>query len=207
MKHQERDHFYFEAKAQDYKARSVFKLKEINERFSLIHRGDKVLDLGAAPGSWSQYVSECLGSSGLVVGVDSQKIDLRLPNVRFLQRDLLSWDPATDQVSLPFDVVLSDLAPKTTGIRLIDQTRSLELCQIALQIADQVLGPSGNFVCKLFNGESLQELQNALKKRFTKAVAFKPQSSLKKSHEIFLIGLGRKKSDAREGLHSVPTLH
>ncbi|OFZ72464.1 MAG: 50S rRNA methyltransferase, partial [Bdellovibrionales bacterium RIFOXYD1_FULL_44_7] len=135
-------------------ARSVFKLEEIDKRFRIIKPGDKILDLGAAPGSWAQYSSRKIGKSGRILGIDLQPIKITLPNAVFIVADMLDVNlvqiMADKGIEAPFDVVLSDMAPKTTGIKITDQTRSFELSQLALAIAEKYLRKSGYFVCKLF---------------------------------------------------------
>src|SRR5271156_4838969 len=136
MAYNPRDYYFKQAKKENFAARSVFKLEEIDERFRILKEGQQVLDLGAAPGSWSQFSSKKVGPKGRVLGIDLQPIKLTLPNAVFIAADLrdLKLEETFKQhgISPPFDVVLSDMAPKTSGIRLNDQMRSLELSELAL---------------------------------------------------------------------------
>jgi 23S rRNA (uridine2552-2'-O)-methyltransferase len=193
LSYNRKDFFYKKAKKENYAARSVFKLEEIGKRFQLFKKGQKVLDLGAAPGSWSQYVSEKIGQSGRVLAVDLQEIGLTLPNVFFVKSDIreLDWENIflESEIKPPFDLVISDMAPKTTGIQITDQTRSMDLCEFALSIALTHLKPSGHFICKLFHGGEFEIFRNKIKKEFGKAEVLRPQSTRTHSKEIFLIGI------------------
>lgn len=193
MAYNPKDYFFHKAKAENYAARSVFKIQEIDARFKLIKPGNKVLDLGAAPGSWSQYASKKVGPQGRVLGLDLQPIKLTIPNAVFITADMREVDLETimteHEIAPPFDVVLSDMAPKTTGIRITDQTRSIELCELALQTAKRFLKPKGNFVCKLFHSDEFQPFRDQLRACFGKVEVLRPQSTRKESKEIFLIGI------------------
>jgi len=187
-----RDFYFHKAKQENFAARSVFKLEEIDRRFRILKPGNKVLDLGAAPGSWSQYVSKAVGKNGRVLGIDLQPIKITLPNALFLVEDMRSADLekifAEHGIAPPFDLVLSDMAPKTSGIREQDQQRSLELCQLALETAERFLKPGGHFVCKLFHSDEYESFREELRKRFEKVDSLRPKSTRKESKEIFLIG-------------------
>jgi 23S rRNA (uridine2552-2'-O)-methyltransferase len=186
------DHFTREAKKQGYPARSVFKLEEIDRRVRLLKGGMRVLDLGAAPGSWSLYVTQKIGPSGKLLAVDLDPIDVPLPpNATFVQGDALSLENETLARYAPYDVVLSDMAPSTTGNRLGDQTRSYELFMRALAVAEKLLKPGGAFVGKIFMGEDFQSAKKAVKALFAEERAIKPEGTRSSSYELFLIGLGR----------------
>lgn len=196
MAYNQKDYYFHKAKSENYAARSVFKLQEIDDRFRILKSGFQVLDLGAAPGSWSQYASEKVGPKGRVLGIDLQPIKITLRNAVFItadMRDLKLEDIMTAHgITPPFDVVLSDMAPKTTGIRITDQARSLELCELALQTAERFLKPQGSFVCKLFHGEDFELYRKALKEKFTRVEVLRPKSTRKESKEVFFIALQRK---------------
>ncbi|MFZ9594485.1 MAG: RlmE family RNA methyltransferase [Bdellovibrionia bacterium] len=201
MAYDPRDYYFLQAKKENYVARSIFKLKEIDERFKVFKPAQKMLDLGAAPGSWSQYASERIGPKGRLLGVDLQAIELTLPNAYFFQGDLreLSLEKLFEQTSIspPFDVVLSDMAPKTTGIRVTDQARSLELCQKAFSCAELFLKPKGTFICKLFHSDEFEGLRKQLRAQFARIEVLRPKSTRKESKEIFFIALqylGNKKT-------------
>lgn len=191
-----KDHYFKKAKAENFAARSVFKLEEIDQRYRILREGQTVLDLGASPGSWSQYVSKKIGGQGRVLGVDLSPVTVKLPNATFIQADLrdLNLEQVFQEHGFepPFDLVLSDMAPKTTGIRMTDQARSMELCELALDIARRFLKTNGHFVCKLFHSDDFTKLRDEIKKSFEKFEAVKPDSTRKISKEIFLVGLRKK---------------
>jgi 23S rRNA (uridine2552-2'-O)-methyltransferase len=188
-----KDYYFKKAKKENYAARAVFKIREIDEKFRLFKAGYKVLDLGAAPGSWAQYASQKVGSQGRILGVDLQPIKITLPNAVFITADMRQLDLAevmtTNGISPPFDVVLSDMAPKTTGIRVTDQMRSLELCELALETAERFLKPRGSFVAKLFHSEEFEGFRDKLRERFGRVEVLRPQSTRKESKEIFFIAM------------------
>jgi 23S rRNA (uridine2552-2'-O)-methyltransferase len=197
MAYNPRDHYFKKAKEQNFAARSVFKLEEIDQKMKIIKTGNVILDLGAAPGSWSQYCSKKIGDNGRVLGVDLTEITIKLPNATFIQADLrdinLEKIFADNGFIPPFDLVISDMAPKTTGIRLTDQVRSVELVEIALQTARTFLKPGGHFVAKLFHCDDFIKIRDEIKKDFERFDAIKPESTRKISKEIFLIGFKKKK--------------
>jgi len=189
-----RDHYFLKAKQQRYPARSVYKLKEIDAKFKLFKPGMKVLDLGAAPGSWSLAAAERIGPSGRVLACDIQATETAFPaNVRFLAADVFAL-PEEFEAALatlaPFDVVMSDMAPGTTGTRFRDQARSYELCCAALGIAARCLKPGAAFVVKIFMGPDLEDFLAAMRKHFAVVKGFKPPSSRAESKETFYVGLG-----------------
>lgn len=196
MAYNPRDHFFHKAKEQNFAARSVFKLEEIDKKLRLFKPGQTVLDLGASPGSWSQYASQKVGETGRVLGVDLTQIQVKLKNATFIQADLrdLNLEQVFEQHSFvpPFDLVLSDMAPKTTGIRNTDQARSMELCELALDIARRFLKKEGHFVCKLFHSDDFGRLRDEMKKTFQKFESVKPDATRKISKEIFLVGINKK---------------
>lgn len=195
MSYKVKDHYFNKAKEQNYKARSVFKLEEIDQRYRLLKPGLKVLDLGAAPGSWTQYCSKKVGEKGFIFGVDLAPIQLSLSNAKFVQADLREAnfnEIVSEQNIKLFDIVLSDMAPKTTGIKITDQQRSYELCCLALEIAKNFLVKDGKFVCKFFHSDSFKEFKNTLDSFFHRVEILKPKGTRKESKEIFLIGLGFK---------------
>lgn len=199
MAYNKRDHYYHKAKEDNFAARSIYKLEEIDQKYKIIKAGMKVLDLGAAPGSWSQYLSQKVGEKGRVLGVDLIRVALTLPNAVFIHADLR--DINLDQIFIDngfdpyFDGVFSDMAPKTTGIRFTDQARSMELCELALNVADRFLKPGGNFVCKFFHSDEFAELKKMMEARFGRVEVLRPKSTRKESKEIFLIGISKKKTN------------
>ncbi|WII71521.1 RlmE family RNA methyltransferase [Bdellovibrio sp. 22V] len=196
MTYNPRDHYFKKAKQENFAARSVFKLEEIDKKYKLFKPGQTILDLGASPGSWSQYASRMAGEKGRVLGVDLSPVTVSLKNAVFIQADLrdLNLEEIFKEHGFepPFDLVLSDMAPKTTGIRLTDQARSMELCELALDVARRFLKKDGHFVCKLFHSDDFGKLRDEIKKSFTKFEAVRPDSTRKISKEIFLIGIKKK---------------
>lgn len=191
MAYNPKDYYFHKAKKDNFVARSVFKLQEIDDRFHILKPGYKILDLGAAPGSWSQYSAQKVGQQGRVLGIDIQPIKLTLPNAVFVTADMRGLDVgkvmADHGISPPFDVVLSDMAPKTTGIRVTDQTRSVELCDLALETAERFLRPRGSFVCKLFHSDEFEGFRDKLRAKFQRVEVLRPKSTRKESKEIFFI--------------------
>ena len=197
---QYQDHYFKKAKRERFPARSVYKLEEIDRRFRLLKPGQKVLDLGAAPGSWTLYAADRVGERGRVLGLDLAAAAVALPrNAAIEQADLLGDQAGLagllDQLS-PFDVVLSDMAPRTSGVRFADQARSLELCERARDVAFERLAPGGGFVAKIFEGPDAKAFVEGLRPRFASVKVFKPKSSRSESKEIFVVGLGFR---GREG--------
>lgn len=189
-----RDHYFNKAKQENYPARSVYKLKEIEKRFNIFQKGMRVLDLGAAPGSWSIGASEYVGQEGVVLGADIQATETAFPpNIIFMQEDVFNrsqaFEDELDRIG-PFDVVISDMAPKTTGHKGTDQARSAALCEEALYVAFRCLAEGGSFVVKIFMGPDTQAYQTLLRKHFNKVKSFKPKSSRPESKEIFYVALG-----------------
>ncbi len=189
-----KDYYSERAKKEKYPARSVYKLKEIQQKHRPIKKGDKVLDLGCAPGSWLLYAAQLTGSRGRVVGVDLKPVTVNVPShVKIYTADVFALnDDFFSAEGREFNVVISDMAPATTGSKHVDNARSHALCQAAFDLAKQVLKPGGAFVCKIFQGEDFKEFSDAVKKAFSTCKIFKPQSSRKASREIFLIAKGKK---------------
>ncbi len=188
------DHYTRQAKKDKYPARSVYKLKEIQQKNRIIKKGDAVLDLGCAPGSWLKYAADLAGPSGRVVGVDLKPVTIALPDqVEVLTGDIYEMLAELKQgAGAGYNVVLSDMAPATTGNKHVDAARSMGLCEAALYVAKDVLRPGGRFVCKIFQGPDFQAFLAEVRQSFKKQKIFKPQSSRKASREIFIIGLGKQ---------------
>lgn len=220
MNYNPRDRFFLDAKKQNYLARSVFKLKEIDQRFNIFKPGQAVFDLGCSPGSWSQYASQVIGNRGRIVGIDLTEMRISLPNAQFFQADIddvlrlaASFGGSESAHEVPhdvagsestrlaakavqsvgrFDVVMSDMAPKTTGIKSVDQDRSYGLCELALQAAIEVGAPQSKFVCKFFQSGDFGKLRKAIAERFKKVEIIKPESTRSISKEIFFVGIGKR---------------
>jgi 23S rRNA (uridine2552-2'-O)-methyltransferase len=190
----ERDIYRSRARAEGYVARAVYKLQEVDEKYHLLQPGQRVLDLGCSPGSWLQYIASRTGPDGLVVGVDANppEIDL-VPPLSFVQGEVTSIDLETiTAISPVFDVVVSDLAPKTTGMRQVDQQRSLELAFLAYEWAWKLLREGGHFLVKVFEGPDTADLVAALKKSFNICRHVKPAGSRPASREMYLLGLKKR---------------
>ncbi len=189
-----KDHYSRRAQKERFPARSVYKLREIQNKYHLIKKGGHVLDLGCSPGSWLVYAARLTARTGRVVGIDLKPVSAEIPShVQTYIGDILAMDDALrDSIGKDFDVVLSDMAPATTGIKSVDTARSFHLCQGALSIARDLLKPGGSFVCKIFQGEDFRQFVDSVKTSFNRHKIFKPQSSRKASKEIYIIGLGKK---------------
>ena len=187
------DHYARRAKAEAWLARSVYKLQEIDNRFKLIQRNNRVLDLGCYPGSWSQYGLKKVGPKGEVVGIDLKKPESVLyPNFRFIQADVLEMDMAwLIKEIAPMDVVMSDMAPQTTGISISDVSRSTELSSRAFDIAFAILKWKGHFLCKILEGEDLNAFKRSISTYFERIRLFRPKATRKRSREVYLLGLER----------------
>jgi 23S rRNA (uridine2552-2'-O)-methyltransferase len=189
------DHYFHRAKKDHYLARAVYKLEEIQKRHRLMRPGDKVLDLGAAPGSWVQLGSGVVGARGRIVAVDLKPIEHPFEaNVTILQRDVFEEALVDDlrRDHAPFDVVLSDMAPATSGIKTADSARSSLLFERALAVAEATLRPGGHFLAKIFQGSEFHELLIAVKLRFRRVKVVKPDASKKTSKEIYILGMELK---------------
>jgi 23S rRNA (uridine2552-2'-O)-methyltransferase len=189
------DSFTKAAKAQGYPARSVFKLEEIDRRVRLFRPGQRVLDLGAAPGSWSMYAAKQIGDKGRLFAVDLSPIAQSLgSNATFSQGDALSLANEALATYAPYDVVLSDMAPSTTGSKVADQARSFELFLRAVDIAGALGGASGSFVGKLFMSNDFVAARDALRALFAEVKTIRPEGTRSSSFEVFLVGQKRKPS-------------
>ncbi|MBU1045914.1 RlmE family RNA methyltransferase [Patescibacteria group bacterium] len=181
-----RQDFYFKkAKEENYPARSVYKLQEIDKKYRLIKRGDLVLDIGCAPGSWMIYLSGKIGKKGRVTGVDVVDLKISLKdNMKFIKGDIREL---VGSFSERFDAIVSDAAPGTSGIHFVDTAKSLELAKTALDIAKQSLKARGIFVCKTFEGEGTEEFLKEIKRLFNFVKSYRPSAVRKYSREFYLI--------------------
>jgi 23S rRNA (uridine2552-2'-O)-methyltransferase len=181
------------AKAQGYPARSVFKLEEIDRRTKLLLPGQRVLDLGAAPGSWSLYAATRIGDKGVVLAIDRQPISQVFPpHVRVVQGDALTLETAALSELGPYDVVLSDMAPNTSGTKAADQARSFELFMRAVDVARELGRAGSHFVGKLFMSADFEAARAALTQSYEKCQVIRAEGTRSRSSEVFLVGLRRK---------------
>jgi len=185
------------ARKEGFAARSVYKLEELDARFKLLRRGAAVLDLGAAPGSWSQYALKKVGRGGIVVAVDRKPIDPRavdgavvIQGSAFQLTEDEIRDAGAGDRAPPFDAVVSDMAPNTTGVPFSDHIASVELCDRALEAAIDWLRPGGAFVCKVFQGVDEPALRKRIKERFGLVKAVRPKGTRASSVEIFIVATG-----------------
>ena len=187
------DHYFKRARAENYPARSVYKLEQLDASFKLLKLGQTVLDLGAAPGSWSLFAAQKIGPTGKLLAIDLNPTPTAFPaNVTFHIADALSPTPELQSLLAafhPFHLVLSDMAPKTTGSRFTDQARSLELAQQALALARSCLIQGGHFVAKIFMGPDVKALTDSMRRDFATVKTAKPDSSRQESFEQFIVGL------------------
>jgi 23S rRNA (uridine2552-2'-O)-methyltransferase len=193
MRKRRRDQYYRKAKVDGYPSRASYKLIQLNQKNRLIKRGDRVLDLGSAPGGWSLAAGEIVGSSGKVVGVDLvESPPPRRDNIFFLVGDMMedSTLQRIKSLSETFDVVISDASPSITGVWSRDHLLSIDLARRALEICGDLLKPGGNFVSKAFQGEELDSFHRQVKGEFEKSRRSKPGASRGESSEIYIVGLG-----------------
>ncbi|WP_323004218.1 RlmE family RNA methyltransferase [Denitromonas sp.] len=189
------DTYVQQARASGYRARAAYKLLEIDDKDKLLRPGMVVVDLGAAPGSWSQVASQKVGDGGRVIALDLLEV-LGLPRMTFIQGDfqdaavLRELEATLD--GRPVDLVLSDMAPNISGIAAADQARSIGLCELALDFAVEHLKPGGNFLVKVFQGAGFDEYRRAMQAAFRSVVVRKPAASRDRSTEVYLLGLGVK---------------
>jgi 23S rRNA (uridine2552-2'-O)-methyltransferase len=183
------DFWAAKAKAEGFKARSVFKLQEIDSRHKLFRHGQRVLDLGASPGSWSQYAAGRVGVSGYVLALDLTPFALPgLPQVHTQVQDIFKWTP--DPALSPFHVVLSDMMANTSGDKTLDADRSVDLCLRACELANSLLRPDGVLVVKIFQGRGYIPFFKTLKASYREVHTINPAASRSESKEVFLMGRG-----------------
>ncbi len=189
------DPAYLRAKRENYAARAIYKLEEIDQRFRLVRPGMRVLDLGCWPGSWMQYVAEKIGDDGMVHGIDLRPVSLSFPaNVSHAVADVWTWSPAELGPDVRFDLVLSDMAPHTTGDKHTDQYKSEALAARALEIARQALRPGGHLVAKVFQGGQFPELLKQWRDAFQEVKPFHARNTRASSSEQYLVGRGMRAS-------------
>ncbi|MFQ3171984.1 MAG: 23S rRNA (uridine2552-2'-O)-methyltransferase [Oleispira sp.] len=189
------DHYVMKAKEEGYRSRACYKLMEIDDKDKLIKPGMTVIDLGSAPGSWSQVAVKRVGDHGLVVASDILLMD-GLAGVTFLQGDFTEESVFDELMTIignrQVDLVISDMAPNMSGMSAVDQPSAMYLVELALDMARQVLKPGGNYVAKVFHGEGFDEYLKDMRSSFQKVVTRKPESSRARSREVYLVAKGYK---------------
>lgn len=189
------DHYVMKAKEDGYRSRACYKLMEIDDKDKLIKPGMTVVDLGSAPGSWSQVAAKRVGDHGLVVASDILAMD-GIAGVTFLQGDFTEESVFDELMTIigdrSVDLVISDMAPNMSGMSAVDQPSAMYLVELALDMARQVLKPGGNFAAKVFHGEGFDAYLKDMRSSFEKVVTRKPESSRARSREVYLVAKGYK---------------
>ena len=189
------DEYVKKSQKDGYRSRAVYKLLEIDEKDQLLKPGMTVVDLGAAPGSWSEVAAQRVGEKGLVIALDILSMD-SLPGVIFIQGDFREEGPYNALLEAlgdsPVDLVMSDMAPNISGMKAVDQPRAMYLAELALELARKVLKPGGDLLVKAFNGEGIDAYKQELRKDFNKLIVRKPRASRSRSPEIYLLARGYK---------------
>jgi 23S rRNA (uridine2552-2'-O)-methyltransferase len=192
------DYYFKKAKQEKYPARSVYKLEEAQKKHRFLRPGDSVLDLGCQPGSWSMYAARIVGPGGRIVGVDLQKgkkpnlpraAKIEFHCVDIMEPGFIEW---LQKVKKCFRVVLSDIGPRTSGNKWVDQQQSIRLAERVIEIAEEFLENGGNLYFKVFEGEDFKELVDSVRKKFKTTRIIKPKSSRTESREVFILGMGYK---------------
>ena len=192
------DPYVKEATRRGYRSRAAFKLLELDERDHVLEPGRAVVDLGAAPGSWSQVLRERLAGRSVIIAIDLLPME-PIPGVRFVQGDfegdkgLAALETAL--AGTPVDLVISDMSPNLSGIDVVDQARSMRLAELALDFASTHLQPGGDFVVKVFQGAGLETFQRAVQRDFAKVYLRKPKASRERSREHYVVAKGRRSAD------------
>ncbi len=194
-KEHERDPYVKQARRSDYRSRATFKLQELDAKDKLLKPGQTVVDLGAAPGSWSQYVAQRVGPAGKVIAVDILPME-PIRNVQFIHGDFTNeavFQHCVDALAgARADLVISDLSPNLTGIRVTDQARSMQLAERVLEFACQTLAANGNLLIKVFEGADMEQYRCKLVQRFQRVMARKPRASRGASREFYVLARGYK---------------
>ena len=198
------DYYFKKAKKENYPARSVYKLEETQKKYQLLKTGDTVLDLGCQPGSWSIFAARIVGPKGLIVGVDLQdgkKISVaKAAEIVWFCEDIMADDIVAkiQKIRKSFRIILSDIAPRTSGNKWVDQQQSLKLARRVLELTEQLLESGGNFYVKVFEGEDFKEFVDSVRKHFKTVKVIKPKSSRNESREVFVLGMGNRQEVRRE---------
>lgn len=196
------DEYVLRAKREGYRSRAVYKLKELDEKYNILRPGMCVLDLGAAPGGWSQYSASRVGAKGCVIASDVLPMD-SIAGVEFIQGDFTEdyvlvriLEQLQEQLGrAKVDLVLSDMAPNMSGVDVVDIPRAMALTELAEQLAKDVLKSGGSFLCKLFQGPGTDQWLRNLRRQFSKVVISKPKASRPRSREVYVMATGFTRHD------------
>lgn len=195
LQEHENDFYVLKAREEGYRCRAVYKLLELQEKYQLIKPGMRIVDLGAAPGGWSEVAAKLVGKSGKVIAMDILPME-PVPGVTFLQGDFQEQtvvDALLNELNgKRVDLVICDIAPNMSGNKSIDQPRSMYLVELAFEFAQQTLAEGGAFVCKVFQGEGIDDMLSEIRKRFTKVMSRKPKASRPRSPEVYVVATGFK---------------
>ncbi len=201
-----KDHYFKLAKERGYRSRSAFKLLQISRNCNLIKQGEKIVDLGAAPGGWIQVARDFIGEDGFILGIDKKPLSpFRYENIETLEMDVNNgciFNTILEKAHGKVDAIISDLSPSITGTRSFDNFRQIDLAERALEIAKKLLKKNGNFLVKIFDSPESQEFFKKVKRSFKKAKLIKPDASNRKSSEIFIIGLDFQSSNGLNRLEN-----
>lgn len=192
LQRQLNDPYVAAAKREGYRSRAAYKLIEMNEKYGFLKGARRVVDLGAAPGGWSQYCARKLKGKGRIIALDILDME-PIEGVEFLQGDFTEEEPLgrlLDATGHRVDLVMSDMAPNMSGMDAIDQPKAMYLAELALDLAEQVLKPGGVFLVKVFQGEGFDEFLRRLRLRFAKVTVRKPKASRSRSRETYLLASG-----------------
>jgi 23S rRNA (uridine2552-2'-O)-methyltransferase len=201
MARDQKDHYYRRAKEEGYRARSAYKLMQINQKFHLIKKGDRVVDLGAAPGGWLQVAKELAGKDGQIVGVDLEPIE-PIPGVVTFRADITEESTVElikEAIGGEADVVICDAAPNLSGAWDMDHARSIDLSRSALALAEKLLRPRGHFLVKVFQGDMFTDFMAEAKQEFSQVQAHSPAASRKESAEMYVVAKKRISGPVRPG--------
>lgn len=197
IKERKREYYYRKAKEEKFRSRAAYKLLQVVKKYGFIKPGDVVVDLGAAPGGWTQASSRVVGGAGFVLGVDLKSIEpMDQPNVRTITGDVTDSQTIQDIKEFlprPADVVVSDVSPNISGIWELDHARQIDLARNSLRVATSVLKPKGNFFVKVFQGDMLNEFVKEVKQHFSFVKLVKPKASRAKSSELYVLGMNFRK--------------
>jgi 23S rRNA (uridine2552-2'-O)-methyltransferase len=188
------DEFVKRAQREGWRSRAVYKLEELDQKYRLFRPGMTVVDLGAAPGGWSQYAEKALAGKGRIIALDILEMD-PLPGVEFIQGDFTEDEPLDllmkNLDGSKVDLVLSDMAPNISGMQAVDQPRSKYLVELAIDFAAKVLGNNGNLLFKAFHGEGFEDVVRTLRGQYRKVLTRKPRASRPRSREVYVLAQGR----------------